>query len=79
MLLRKIVSTLAGTALLVCAATAVAQDGKTLRLILPFPPGGGTDALARVIAPKLSRELGTNVIVENRPGASGQIAVSFVK
>ncbi len=48
-------------------------------MILPFPPGGGTDSLARVIAPKLSRELGSNVIVESKPGASGQIAVSFVK
>ena len=44
-----------------------------------FPPGGGTDAIARTLAEKLKDELGTPVIVENRPGAGGQIAAQALK
>jgi tripartite-type tricarboxylate transporter receptor subunit TctC len=61
------------------SAVASAQDSKTVRIVVPFPPGGATDTLARTIAPKLSRELAQPVIVENRAGASGQIGTSFVK
>lgn len=48
---------------------------KTLRLIVPYSPGGGTDTLARIIAPKLSEGLGRQVVVENRPGAGANIGV----
>jgi tripartite-type tricarboxylate transporter receptor subunit TctC len=51
---------------------------KPIRLVLPFPPGGGTDALARIMAPKLAAELGQSVIVDNRTGASGNIATEYV-
>ena len=48
------------------------------RIIVPFPPGGGADALARLMAPKLSELWKEQVIVENKPGASGHIGADFV-
>ena len=44
-----------------------------------FPPGGGTDAVARILAEKLKDELGTTVVVENKPGAGGQLAAQALK
>jgi tripartite-type tricarboxylate transporter receptor subunit TctC len=51
----------------------------TIKLMVGFPPGGGTDAIARVLADKLKDQLGSNVIVENKAGASGQIAAQALK
>src|SRR5882724_5909336 len=53
--------------------------GKTLRIIVPFAPGGQTDVQARAIAQKLTTSLGVSVIVENKPGASTLIAVREVQ
>ncbi|HVJ60833.1 MAG TPA: Bug family tripartite tricarboxylate transporter substrate binding protein [Burkholderiaceae bacterium] len=58
---------------------AAAQSGKTVRILVGFPPGGGTDAIARTLAEKLKDELAANVVVENRPGAGGQIAAQALK
>ena len=61
--------------LLACSSFTQAQDfpNKPVKLIVPFPPGGGTDILARPIAQKLSEKWGQPVIVENRGGAGGNI------
>src|SRR5688572_5026234 len=46
---------------------------RPIRFIAPFPPGGGTDLNARMIAPRVAAALGQQVIVENRPGAGGMV------
>lgn len=51
---------------------------RPIRFIVPFPPGGGTDVNARMIAPRLSAVLGQQVVVENRPGAGGMVGTEFV-
>ena len=60
------------------AGLAQAQPA-SIRLLVGFPPGGGTDAIARTLADKLKDQLGTPVIVENRAGAGGQIAAQALK
>jgi len=61
------------------SGTVLAQGGKTIRLLVGFPAGGGTDAIARLLAERLKDELGAQVIVENKPGAGGQIAAQALK
>jgi tripartite-type tricarboxylate transporter receptor subunit TctC len=61
------------------AGPALAQGSRTIRLLVGFPAGGGTDAIARLLAERLKDELGTPVIVENKPGAGGQIAAQALK
>lgn len=62
------------------SATTLAQEFKsTIRLVVPYGAGGSTDILARAVAPALSKELGQTVIIENKPGANGQIGTLFVK
>ena len=63
---------------LLLAGLAQAQTG-TIKLLVGFPPGGGTDAMARILAEKLKDQLGSPVIVENRAGAGGQIAAQALK
>lgn len=64
----------------VLAAPAVRAQAFTqpLRLVVPFPPGGTSDILARLIAPALAARVGQNVIVENRTGASGNVGADIV-
>ena len=63
-----------------CATPALAQGFPTrgLRIIVPFPPGGSTDLLARRLADKLTASLGQTVLVENRPGAGGTTGADLV-
>ena len=60
------------------AASAQGYPNKPVRMIVGFPPGGGTDVVARVIGAKLSEWWGQAVAVENRPGATGTIGADFV-
>ncbi|MFN9212605.1 MAG: Bug family tripartite tricarboxylate transporter substrate binding protein [Betaproteobacteria bacterium] len=64
---------------LFAVGAAHAQSGKPIHILVGFPPGGGTDAVARTLAEKLKDELGTQVLVDNRPGAGGQIAAIALK
>ena len=75
---RRLLSTLLLPALAALAGPAVAQ-GKTVKILVGFPAGGGTDAIARTLAEKLKDELGASVIVENKPGAGGQLAAQALK
>src|SRR4051812_7863530 len=58
----------AGTAL-----AAIAYPERPVRLIVPSPPGGGADTVARILAPKLSEVLGQQIVIDNRGGAGGSI------
>src|SRR6478735_7740193 len=62
------------------AAPAIAQTypSQPVHVVVPFPPGGGTDALARAIQEPMQRALGQTVIIDNKGGASGSIAHDFV-
>lgn len=65
---------------LAVSAAAQAQDFKVpIKVVVPFAAGGGTDVIARMLAPRIGKELDQTVFIENRPGASGQIGVQAVK
>jgi len=62
-----------------CAAAAWAQyPSRPIRLLVPNPPGGATDTIARVVSPRLGEALGQPVIVENRPGSNGNFSSELV-
>lgn len=61
------------------AAPGAWADAKPVRILVGFPAGGGTDAIARTLADRLKDELGRLVIVENKPGAGGQLAAQALK
>src|SRR5919106_4952924 len=74
---------LAAVPAIVCACAlqpawaAESYPSKTVRFIVPFPPGGGTDGLARVLGAKLAEFWGQQVIVDNRGGAQGNIGTAL--
>ena len=84
MTLRRTLMSLALRSMAVLAAglalsTAMAQPAKPVRILVGFPPGGGTDAIARTLSERLKDVLGVPVVVDNRPGAGGQIAAQVLK
>jgi tripartite-type tricarboxylate transporter receptor subunit TctC len=78
----RLISTVAAcTLVLLAASLAHAKDdypNKTIRIIVPLPPGGSNDVLARILGAKMSATFGQPVIVENRPGAAGNIATDYL-
>ena len=60
------------------AALAQAYPSKPIRLVVPFPPGGSVDTVARLIAPRMTESLGQSVVIDTRPGASGNIGMELV-
>ncbi len=60
------------------SATAQAWPAKPIRLMVPFPPGGSTDIVARIVAQKLSERLGQSIVIENRGGAGGTIGTAVI-
>src|SRR6266705_5650299 len=75
--MRKLLAVLGGVMLAAAGsalpATAADYPTKPIRLIVPYPPGAGTDGTARIVAEALGSRLGQQVVVENKPGASGTI------
>lgn len=59
-------------------SSAAAYPSKAIAVVVTFPPGGSTDLVARMLAPKVSERLGQQVIVENRPGAGGNVGMAHV-
>nr|WP_297356246.1 Bug family tripartite tricarboxylate transporter substrate binding protein [uncultured Caldimonas sp.] len=75
---RTLLGSLLAATLAFCAG-AWAQSQPPVKILVGFPPGGGTDAIARTLAERLKDELGRTVIVENKPGAGGQLAAHALK
>jgi len=79
---RTLCAALGGAALLALAAPTSAQDSawpaKPIRVVVTFPPGGSADAIVRAISPRVSERLGQPLVIENRPGAGGNIGLTAV-
>ncbi|MBY0334244.1 MAG: tripartite tricarboxylate transporter substrate binding protein [Acetobacteraceae bacterium] len=70
----------AGSGVLALPRLAGAQDfpNRAIRMIIPYPPGGASDVIARILGPHMTEALGQPIVIENRPGGNGGIAAEFV-
>ena len=75
---RRQVLTVAGAAVLPTFSKAQAWPAKPVRIVVPFAPGGTTDILARALAPELGRVFGQTFVIENKPGAGGNVGADLV-
>jgi tripartite-type tricarboxylate transporter receptor subunit TctC len=75
---RTLVPAAAAAALLLSGSAAPAQTTRTIKIIVPSTPGGGSDTIARILADHISRAYGQAMVVENRPGASNTIGTEAV-
>lgn len=76
---RRVVLGTAGASLLAEPATAQSYPNKPLRMIVPYPPGGGTDGLGRITAERLSEKLGQPIVIQNIGGASSTVGSDAVR
>ena len=76
---RRLLGALTALGLAASLGLSSAHADTTIKLMVGFPPGGGTDAIARLLGDKLKDQLGANVIVENKAGAGGQLAAQALK
>jgi tripartite-type tricarboxylate transporter receptor subunit TctC len=78
--MKRCARTLGAAALLLFSAASLAQNypARPIRLIVPFPPGGSTDLVARVVGQKMGEAWGQQVVIDNRPGANGMIGSDVV-
>lgn len=60
------------------AVAAESYPARPIRLVVPYPPGGGSDTVARIVSPKIADALGKTVVVDNRPGAAGTLGTAIV-
>lgn len=74
----KIITRILTAAALVCPLSAIAQSDVPIRIIVPFAAGGPNDVVARLAAQYMAKPLGRNIIVENKPGATGAIGSQYV-
>jgi len=75
----RIASAVAWLPIALASSPAIAQDYPTrpVRLIVPYPPGGGNDTLARIFGQKLSERWGQQIVIDNRPGAGANIGADL--
>jgi tripartite-type tricarboxylate transporter receptor subunit TctC len=69
---------IAAAALFPPPAAAADYPDRPIRLVVPFPPGGGADTLARLIMPKVEQALGTTIVIDNKAGAGGNVGAEYV-
>lgn len=77
--MKKLLTALITGLVLTAGAQAASYPDKAVTVIVPFPPGGSTDMLARIMAQKMGEKLGQPIIVDNKPGATGAIGAAQVK